>query len=228
MTARPPPPAEPRPLFPPSSPPPPPSSSPPPCNSEDDPRDSDDIPPADDELLATSPSHDDDYPRPCATRAFLDKMHKQATHPGVLRQAPNIGEAKAALDCVQRFLRRELCGTDLWGHRGVGYKDPDISAFTRNRLTGIQAELNFYVTPGTQSGTHGRWGASAQMAALGLGRGKQVEYVFVSTSCLEDGNYAAIWTGFESSYQGNEFVACWDEILQLGEKHIVASKDRPR
>jgi hypothetical protein len=61
----------------------------------------------------------------------------------VHRQAPNLGEAKAALDCVQRFLRGELRGSDLFGLRGVGYKDPDVSAFTRNRLIGIQTMLNF-------------------------------------------------------------------------------------
>jgi hypothetical protein len=99
-------------------------------------------------------------------------MHEQATREGVHHQAPNLGEAKAALDCVQRFLRGELRGTDLFGLRGVGYKDPDVSAFTRNRLIGIQTMLNFYVTPGLEGGTYARWGASVQLAAHGLGRGK--------------------------------------------------------
>ncbi|KAJ7934754.1 hypothetical protein B0H13DRAFT_2485038 [Mycena leptocephala] len=109
-----PPPAQPRPLFPPSSAPP----SLPPGDSEecnDDPRDLIDVPETEDELLATSPSHDDEYPRPCAPRTFLDRMHEQAMRAGTRRQAPNLGEAKAALDCVQRYLRGELRGSDLWG-----------------------------------------------------------------------------------------------------------------
>ncbi|KAJ7166473.1 hypothetical protein C8R43DRAFT_946029 [Mycena crocata] len=139
-----------------------PPSSPPPHSSQDynnctdDPQDLIDVPEADDELLATSPSHDDDYPRPCASCSFLDHMHEQAMHPGALRQAPNLGEAKVALECMQRYLRGELRGTDLWGLRGVGYKDPDISAFRQNRLTGIRTLLNIYVTPGLQGGTYGR------------------------------------------------------------------------
>lgn len=137
----------------------------------DDPRDLIDVPEANDELLATSPVHDDGYPRPCASRSFLDRVHEQATRPGARREAPNLGEARAALECVQSFLRGELRGTDLWGRQGVGYKDPDISAFTRNRLIGIQTMLNFYLTPGLKGGTYARWGASARLAAHGLGRG---------------------------------------------------------
>ncbi|KAJ7656535.1 hypothetical protein DFH06DRAFT_960991, partial [Mycena polygramma] len=83
---------------------------------------------------------------------------------GALRQAPNLGEAKAALEAVERFLRGELRG-------GVGYKDANVSAFTRNCLLGIRAMLNFYVTP-VKGGTYGEWGASATLAAHGLGRGK--------------------------------------------------------
>ncbi|KAJ7504647.1 hypothetical protein B0H11DRAFT_2187092 [Mycena galericulata] len=147
-----------------------PSSAPPPGNY-DDPRDSIDVPEAEDELLAISPSHDDDYPRPLAPRPFLERMHQQSTLDGVRRQTPNLGEAKAALECVQRFLRGELRGTDLFGKRGVGYKDPEISAFTRNRLNGIQTMLIFYVTPGP-GGTYGKWGPSARLTAHGLGRGK--------------------------------------------------------
>ncbi|KAJ7148220.1 hypothetical protein C8R46DRAFT_917015, partial [Mycena filopes] len=101
-------------------------------------------------------------------------MHEQATREGVRRRAPNLREAKAALDCVQCYLRGELRGTNLFGLRGVGYKDPDISAFTRNRLIGIRTLLNFYCTPGLEGkgGTYGQWGASARLAAHGLGRGK--------------------------------------------------------
>lgn len=145
-----------------------------------DPLDSINVPEADDELLATSPSHDDDYPRPCATRGFLDRMNEQATRAGVRRQAPNLGEAKTALDCVQRYLRGELRGTDLWGRRGVGYKDPDISAFTRNRLIGIQTMLNSYTTQGLEGGTYARWGSSARLAAHGLGRGKHCARVLAA------------------------------------------------
>ncbi|KAJ7734052.1 hypothetical protein B0H14DRAFT_2639473 [Mycena olivaceomarginata] len=147
------------------------SSVPSPTEDFDDPRDSIDIPEAKDELLATSPSHDDDYPRPLASRPFLERMHEQAMREGVCRQAPNLGEAKAALDCVQRFLRGELRGTDLFGLHGVGYKDLDISVFTRNRLIGIRTMLNFYVTP-LEGGNYGQWGASARLVAHGLGRGK--------------------------------------------------------
>jgi hypothetical protein len=32
--------------------------------------------------------------------------------------------------------------------------------------------LNFYVATGLEAGTHARWGASAGLAAHGLGRGK--------------------------------------------------------
>ncbi|KAJ7097672.1 hypothetical protein C8R44DRAFT_643180, partial [Mycena epipterygia] len=101
---------------------------------------------------------------------------------GVRRQAPNLGEAKIALDCVQRYLRGELRGTDLWGRRGVGYKDPDISAFTRNRLIGIQTMLNFYTTQGLEGGTYARWGSSALSvsAAHGLGRGKHCARVLAT------------------------------------------------
>ncbi|KAJ7614317.1 hypothetical protein B0H17DRAFT_1152980 [Mycena rosella] len=113
----------------------------------DDPLDSVDVPEADDELLATK---------------------TQATRSGVRRQAPNLGEAKVALECVQKFLHRELRGTNLWGRQGVGYKDPNISAFTWNQLIGIQMMLNFYLTPGLEGGTYRRWGASACLAADGL------------------------------------------------------------
>ncbi|KAJ7085887.1 hypothetical protein C8R44DRAFT_893747 [Mycena epipterygia] len=126
-----------------------------------DPLDSIDVPEADDELLATSPSHDDNYPRPCATRGFLDRMNEQATRAG-------------------RYLHGELRGTDLWGRRGVGYKDPDISAFTRNRLIGIQTMLNFYTTQGLEGGTYARWGSSARLAAHGLGRGKHCARVLAA------------------------------------------------
>ncbi|KAJ7146975.1 hypothetical protein C8R44DRAFT_864676 [Mycena epipterygia] len=210
-----PPPAELRPLFPSSSRPPP-SSSPPPCNSEDDPRDFNEILAANDELLATSPSHDDDYLRPCAPRAFLDKIHEQAMCPGSLRQAPNIGEAKDALDYVQRFLCGELCGTDLWGRRGVGYKDPNISAFTRNRLTGIQTMLNFY-------------GASAQMAALGLGRGKHCARVlaalarqFILTCEVLDVNLYGDWN--ESMLADEDLANDIRLHLQSLGKEITAEK----
>lgn len=167
------PPAEPRPFIPAC----PPTSG---CeNLSDDPLDLIDVPEHDDELLATPPSHDDEYPRPCASRTFLDRMHKQATRAGARHQAPNLGEAKTALDCLQRYLRRELRGTDLWGRRGVGYKDPDISAFTRNRLIGIQTLLNLYVTP-VEGGTYAHWGASARLAAHGLGRGKHCAHVLAA------------------------------------------------
>ncbi|KAJ7018499.1 hypothetical protein C8F04DRAFT_1277640 [Mycena alexandri] len=158
---------------------PPSSASPPPAQDCEDPLDSVHVPEAEDELLATSPSHDDDYPRPLAPRSFLDRMHEQATRTGVRRQAPNLGEAKAALDCVQRFLRGELRGSAIKGLGGVGYKDPDISAFTRNRLTGIRTMLNFYVTP-VEGGTYGQWGASARLAAHGLGRGKHCARVLAA------------------------------------------------
>ncbi|KAJ7860969.1 hypothetical protein B0H14DRAFT_2576318 [Mycena olivaceomarginata] len=59
------------------------SSAPPPTNDSDDPRDSIDVPEAEDELLATSPSHGDDYPRPLAPRTFLEQMHEQATREGM-------------------------------------------------------------------------------------------------------------------------------------------------
>ncbi|KAJ7828800.1 hypothetical protein B0H13DRAFT_1916859 [Mycena leptocephala] len=59
------------------------SSAPPPTNDSDDPRDSIDVPEAEDELLATSPLHDDDYPRPLARRPFLEQMHEHATREGV-------------------------------------------------------------------------------------------------------------------------------------------------
>ncbi|KAJ7812314.1 hypothetical protein B0H14DRAFT_2605850 [Mycena olivaceomarginata] len=52
------------------------SPAPPPANNSDDPRDSIDVPEAEDKLLATSPSHDDDYPRPLAPRPFLEQMHE--------------------------------------------------------------------------------------------------------------------------------------------------------
>jgi hypothetical protein len=64
----------------------------------------------------------------------MEQMHEHTTRGGVCHQAPNLGEAKAALDCVQRFLHGELRGTCLFGLHRVSYKDPDISAFTRNRL----------------------------------------------------------------------------------------------
>ncbi|KAJ7211410.1 hypothetical protein GGX14DRAFT_331658, partial [Mycena pura] len=111
---------------------------------------------------------------------LLDRIKEQATLPGTLRQAPNLGEAKIALDCVKGFLRGELRGTDLWGRRGVGYKDPDISAFTRDRLTGIRSLLHFYVTPGLEGNAYGRWGASARLAAHGLGRGLHCARVLAS------------------------------------------------
>ncbi|KAJ7094093.1 hypothetical protein C8R44DRAFT_890463 [Mycena epipterygia] len=128
----------------------------------DDPRDTFAIPEAEDELLAASPSHDDDYPRPLAPRPFLERMNEQATRLGTRRQAPNLGEAKAAL---------EWCG----------YKDPDVSAFSRNRLMGIWAMLNFYVTP-LEGGTYCQWGASARLAAHGLGRGKHCARVLAALS----------------------------------------------
>ncbi|KAJ6615104.1 hypothetical protein B0H10DRAFT_1691417, partial [Mycena sp. CBHHK59/15] len=160
---------------------------------------------------------------------FLDKMHEQATLPGMLRQAPNIGEAKAALDCVQRFLRGELRGTDLWGRRGVGYKDPDISAFTCNRLTGIRTMLNFYVTPGTQSGTYGHWGASAQLTALGLGRGKHCARVlaalareFILTHNVMDVNPYGEWN--ESMLADEDLANDIRLHLQSLGKEITAEK----
>ncbi|KAJ7142720.1 hypothetical protein C8R44DRAFT_603559, partial [Mycena epipterygia] len=108
-------------------------------------------------------------------------MNEQATRPGTRRQAPNLGEAKAALECVQRFLRGELWGTDIFGLDGVGYKDPDVSAFSRNRLMGIRAMLNFYVTP-LEGGTYCQWGASARLAAHSLGRGKHCARVLATLS----------------------------------------------
>ncbi|KAJ6596323.1 hypothetical protein DFH09DRAFT_1272801 [Mycena vulgaris] len=167
------PPAEPRPFIPTCS---PTSGS---ENLSDDPLDLIDVPEHEDELLATPPSHDDEYPRPCASRTFLDHMHKHGTRAGACRQAPNLGEAKTALECLQRYLRGELRGTDLWGRRGVRYKDPDISAFTRNRLIGMQTLLNFYVTP-VEGGTYAHWGASARLAAHGLGRGKHCAHVLAA------------------------------------------------
>ncbi|KAJ7790888.1 hypothetical protein B0H14DRAFT_3501129 [Mycena olivaceomarginata] len=204
------------------------SSVPSPMEDFDDPRDSIDIPEAKDELLATSPSHDDDYPRPLAPRPFLERMHEQAMREGVCRQAPNLGEAKAALDCVQRFLRGELRGTDLFGLHGVGYKDPDISAFTRNRLIGIRTMLNFYVTP-LEGGTYGQWGASARLVAHGLGHGKYCARVlaalarqFIVTRKVLDVNPYGEWN---DSMLSDEDLAndIWLHLQSLG-KEITADK----
>jgi hypothetical protein len=84
-----------------------------------------------------------------------------------------------ALECVQSFLCGELHGTDLWGRQGVGYKDPNISAFTRNCLIGIWTMLDFYLTPGFEGGTYARWGASAHLAH-GLGCGAHYAHVLAA------------------------------------------------
>ncbi|KAJ7735166.1 hypothetical protein B0H16DRAFT_1467229 [Mycena metata] len=57
---------------------PPPSSSPPPQDL-DDPRDFIDIPEHEDELLAISPSHDDNYPRPLAPKGCLCQNFQTTT-----------------------------------------------------------------------------------------------------------------------------------------------------
>ncbi|KAJ7199879.1 hypothetical protein GGX14DRAFT_318243, partial [Mycena pura] len=84
-------------------------------------------------------------------------------------EAPPIAEAKFALDDVQTLLRGAPRGTFLFGRNGVGFKAPVLDEFTRNRLNGMCAMLSFYTTSGTS--TYGRWGESAKMAALALGRG---------------------------------------------------------
>ncbi|KAJ7206272.1 hypothetical protein GGX14DRAFT_397084 [Mycena pura] len=88
-----------------SAPPFPPGSSLP--SKGDDP-DLADVPEAEDELLATSASHDDEYPRPRASFSFLERMEAHARLPGVRFQAPNIGEAKIALTDLKGVLRGEL------------------------------------------------------------------------------------------------------------------------
>ncbi|KAJ7112339.1 hypothetical protein C8R44DRAFT_561995, partial [Mycena epipterygia] len=148
---------------------------------------------------------------------------------GTLRQAPNLGEAKAALDCVERFLRGELRGTNIFGLHRVGYKDPDVSAFTRNRLLGIRAMLNFYVTPLEGTGTYGQWGASARLAAHGLGRGKHCARVlaalarqFIVTHEVLDVNPYGDWN---ESMLADEDLA--DDVrlhLQSLGKEITADK----
>ncbi|KAJ7190599.1 hypothetical protein GGX14DRAFT_321596, partial [Mycena pura] len=47
------------------------------------------------------------------------------------------------------------------------------------RLIGIQTLLNFYVTP-VEGGTYAHWGASARLAAHGLGRGKHCARVLAA------------------------------------------------
>ncbi|KAJ7136727.1 hypothetical protein C8R44DRAFT_868852 [Mycena epipterygia] len=145
-----------------------------------DPRDTLDIPEAEDELLAASPSHDDDYPRPLAPRPFLEHMNEQATRVGTRHRAPNLGEAKAALVCPALFARG-IAGTDIFGLDGVGYKDPDVNTFTQNCPMGIWAMLNFYVTL-LEGGTYHQWGASARLAAHGLGRSKHCVGVLAALS----------------------------------------------
>ncbi|KAJ7663519.1 hypothetical protein B0H17DRAFT_1144012 [Mycena rosella] len=90
------------------------SSAPPPADNFDDPRDSIDIPEAEDELLVASPSYGDNYPRPLAPHPFLERMNQQATCPGTRCQAPNLGEAKAALD-----ESAEISCSDSWQQIGL-------------------------------------------------------------------------------------------------------------
>ncbi|KAJ6623718.1 hypothetical protein B0H10DRAFT_1943786 [Mycena sp. CBHHK59/15] len=179
-------------------------------NCTDDPRDLIDVPEADDELLVTSPAHDDDYPRPCAPHSFLGRVHEQAMRPGTHREAPNLGEARAALECT-------------------GYKDPNISAFMRNRLIGIQMMLNFYLTPGLEVETYARWGASARLAAHGLGRGAHCARVlaalaqqFILSCEVLDVNPYGEWN--ESILADEDLTNdIWLHLQSLG-KEITAEK----
>ncbi|KAI0299244.1 hypothetical protein BC826DRAFT_906522, partial [Russula brevipes] len=96
-------------------------------------------------------------------------MAEHATQPGKLREAPTLSEAKLAHTSIQTLLRGESRG------KGGGYYQLGVDPFVRNRLEGIQALLNFYINP--DSVTSGRWGASASMASLALGRGKHCAQV---------------------------------------------------
>ncbi|CAK5283931.1 unnamed protein product [Mycena citricolor] len=136
----------------------------PPCqklHAPQDPRDAASVPEIEDELLAMSLQHDDQYPGPAASCPFLEHMHSQATRPGKLREAPNLGEAQTALDCVKEYLRGDLRGTDLFGRRGMGYKDQKITMCLE---------------------TYSHWGASARFAAAALGRGVHCARVLAALS----------------------------------------------
>ncbi|KAF7303440.1 hypothetical protein MIND_00572800 [Mycena indigotica] len=129
-----------------------------------------------DELLAINPCllfHDEGYPRPPPPESFIERMSRHSTRPGKLREAPLIAEAKLAAGDIHIAARGNHRGSPtnlIFGRAGVGYRDPGFSPFTRNRMWGIQAMLNFYVNPG--STTYGNWGESASMAAIMLNRGR--------------------------------------------------------
>nr|GAT48525.1 predicted protein [Mycena chlorophos] len=137
----------------------------------DDPRDSEPVPEHEDELLATNSErlHSDDYQRPRAPPDVLrGARHVDPTRPSRFA-APHPVEATKALVDIKTLLRGPSRHALFTGN-GVGFKDPGIDAFTRNRLEGMRAALEFYTN--TESKTKGRWGDSALMAAIGLGRGK--------------------------------------------------------
>ncbi|KAF7290428.1 hypothetical protein HMN09_01300900 [Mycena chlorophos] len=137
----------------------------------DDPCDSEPVPEHEDELLAINPErlHLDDYQRPRGPSDVLrETRHEDPTKPSRF-VAPHPAEAAKALVDIKTLLRGPSRGV-LFKGNGVGYKDPGIDPFTRNWLEGMRAVLAFYTDE--KSKTQGRWGDSALMAVIGLGRGK--------------------------------------------------------
>ncbi|TRM64643.1 hypothetical protein BD626DRAFT_400807, partial [Schizophyllum amplum] len=124
--------------------------------------------PEDDELLSPEPGTFDGsyYPRPQPPPSFQSRYEEGRSHAGRLREAPTVTLALDALKDVLILLRGESRG------KAGGYKDPLIEGgpFVRIRIEGIRAMLAMYTN--RESATFQKWGQSAFMAAIGLGRGR--------------------------------------------------------
>ena len=83
---------------------------------------------------------------------------------GILREAPPVSEALAALKDIQELMRGKSRG------KGGGYKAPEMDTFVRFRMEGTRTLLALYTD--SRSATFEKWAASSLQAAITLGRGQ--------------------------------------------------------
>ena len=84
--------------------------------------------------------------------------------PGHVRMAPTQANARKAIKALKKILYPNQ------GLPGRGYKDSHIDLWRRARLEGMMSMLNMFTN--VQTLTYDQWGASANQAAIGMGRGE--------------------------------------------------------
>lgn len=96
--------------------------------------------------------------------ATSDRSHDSPTHPlpGKEREAPTQIQVKSALTNLENLLSPAR-------KTGRGHTDPGLDPYVRKQIESMQAMLNFYVNPLSQ--TYDSWAASSLQAAISLGRG---------------------------------------------------------